>query len=368
MILNQSILKPCYEWKNNLNRVLLESIDIASSLSENIIVDMLNQVNKTLDNTMFNIYVVGDYGTGKSSLLNALFGEKVLPQTFIPKYLLPVTIKYGERSEASIYYHRYLTSDQFNALPTKAAERILENGTKENQQLICNFDEIEDYLKFLLPEDLDQTFLYECLELRLPFASIKNNVEVILLGLSDDCYHPFPVHSFDSGDIVVMVMDATRCCTSTEMEFVEQKLENREDVGKIFVINRWDQIGEKEGSLMHDFISKKLHNCLSKQIIHTSAFDALKGIEENNGKLYEHSNIEELIQVLSYFVRERMISEYSKVTSDMKSILEKINKVIEMHKMKLSAKDDKVGNIIKELCSVEYEMNEITNSISFKFT
>lgn len=50
----------------------------------------------------FYVACVGQFKRGKSTLINALIGQEVLPTGFIPVTAVPTIIRFGERSHARV--------------------------------------------------------------------------------------------------------------------------------------------------------------------------------------------------------------------------------------------------------------------------
>ena len=64
----------------------------------------IERVANIINNEIFRIIVVGGFSRGKSSLINALLGEKLLPAKLTPTTALLTFIRYGEVPEAILFY------------------------------------------------------------------------------------------------------------------------------------------------------------------------------------------------------------------------------------------------------------------------
>lgn len=87
------------------SRLILEEKALLESLSTEIralsykeLEDKLNAVKENLEN-LFSIVFIGEFSTGKSSLINALLGEKILPEGITPTTDKITIIKYGNVKE-----------------------------------------------------------------------------------------------------------------------------------------------------------------------------------------------------------------------------------------------------------------------------
>src|SRR5919108_4506754 len=89
-------------------RVLLESLLAEiKALSYKDLEEKLNSVKENLEN-LFSIVFIGEFSTGKSSIINALLGEKVLPEGITPTTDKITILRNGdareERQENGNYY------------------------------------------------------------------------------------------------------------------------------------------------------------------------------------------------------------------------------------------------------------------------
>ncbi|TGC07423.1 dynamin family protein [Methanolobus halotolerans] len=64
----------------------------------------LEELKKRLSQGRFHLAVLGQVKRGKSTLINALLGEEVLPSSVIPLTAIPTFIQYGEQRGLRIRY------------------------------------------------------------------------------------------------------------------------------------------------------------------------------------------------------------------------------------------------------------------------
>ena len=65
----------------------------------------VHAVEQRLFAETLKILVVGEHGRGKSTVINALLGEKLLPAYPVPTTALRCEIKWGKQSRAILHYH-----------------------------------------------------------------------------------------------------------------------------------------------------------------------------------------------------------------------------------------------------------------------
>ena len=72
--------------------------DYALSISE------LEQLRQRLAEGRFHLAVLGQFKRGKSTLLNALLGDDLLPTDILPVTAIPTYIKAGERPGVEVHF------------------------------------------------------------------------------------------------------------------------------------------------------------------------------------------------------------------------------------------------------------------------
>jgi ATPase subunit of ABC transporter with duplicated ATPase domains len=65
----------------------------------------LNNVSKNLRQGVFRLLVLGDMKRGKSTLLNAIIGEKILPTGVNPCTAVLTIVRYGENKQVTIHFN-----------------------------------------------------------------------------------------------------------------------------------------------------------------------------------------------------------------------------------------------------------------------
>ncbi len=96
-ILDEKYSKVVLEEKLLLQSLLAEIKELSDSELES----RLRSVEEGLDN-LFSLVFIGEFSTGKSSVINALLGEDVLPKGITPTTDEITVIKYGDRGEESV--------------------------------------------------------------------------------------------------------------------------------------------------------------------------------------------------------------------------------------------------------------------------
>ena len=285
----------------------------------------LQKLDEEFVNYKFKIAVVGEFNTGKSSLINSLIGTNILPEGIIP------------------------TTNQIVIIENSLNEEYIEKGndklnlTKENVQTANKSDEnFKIYTKFKQMED----FVFIDTAGTNDPSRLSSEVVFDLIG---------------NVDIVLFLTSAFQPLKATEIKFL-LKLVRKKDIEKFFfIINKEDLKTDVEKIEIRDYIldtlSKEFQENkeeLKKQIFLYSAKNAQKDIE-NSKKLVENINeftknkCDELLKDLrNRKIKEILGSSFNKVdylietldgrSKEYENDLNKINGEIEAFKEKIAEK------------------------------
>jgi len=124
--------------------VLLEqSSGCLAELGEDysILADEIRQIQQRFIEGRFHLAVLGQFKRGKSTLLNALLGEDLLPTDILPVTAIPTFIKGGEQLAAQVYFAGQQEPDNFSPANGKSlaeyiAEYVTESGNPHNQRQV----------------------------------------------------------------------------------------------------------------------------------------------------------------------------------------------------------------------------------------
>ena len=222
--------------------------------------------SKRLDNSMkrlerdsFKVLVVGEFKRGKSTFINALLGEKVLPAYSRPCTAAINEVSYGEK-KAEIHFVKPLTEDKkiLNNLPEDVQEFIRKNRKSNNEcdpMPIENFNEdfnsLEKYVT--IPEDekkeQGQSVLespLEMVKLSWPLERLKDSNVIIIdsPGLNENATRTDVTEKYYSKvDAVIFVISCISPISASEQKTLKQL--NDDGLNDIFFIcNMYDRLLE----------------------------------------------------------------------------------------------------------------------------
>lgn len=263
------------------------------------------------ESSKLRILVAGQFKMGKSTLINALLGEDVLPAYSTPCTAVITAIEYGENKRAVLSFKSPI-AELPGGLSPKIAEHI--GGKKENiPDFVINLEMGDDLEEFLvIPEDdvdRDQKDTvaespFSLCRLSWPLEICRNDVEIIdSPGLNEATARDETTYKFvPQADMILHVLNANQLYGSYDKEFVAS-LEKRGKPPLIFLVNRFDQLNsEKEQARVRSYAAKVLTQATPYEeegIFFVSAFKALNGKTKGDSALYAESGFPDFERMLA---------------------------------------------------------------------
>ena len=224
----------------NLSRVYQTRIQIVDRLgkisqavTESSLDLQLEQELKDLQTTaaslkqgVFRLLVLGDMKRGKSTFLNALLGEQILPSDVNPCTALLTVIRYGETKQAIVYFKDHRPPQYLDLEAFKQQYTINADEAKQLEQA--------DALAF---PDVE----YAAIEYPLPL--LAQGVEIIdSPGLNDtEARNQLSLEYIYNCQAVLFVLRAVQPLTLDERRYLENYLKDR-GLATFFLLNGWDEI------------------------------------------------------------------------------------------------------------------------------
>lgn len=268
----------------------------------------LEELSKKVQSDTFKIMVTGTFKNGKSTFINALMGEEILPAYSWPCTAVINEVKYGTEKRAIIYFREKLPEPLPDKLADKAVRHMEKYKGRKIPPLEIPYDEIADYVVIPMGVDEKQMKLqspYEKVELFYPLEILKNGVEVIdSPGLNEDeTRTKVTMDYLKKVDAILYVLNANAICAGDEMKFVRNDLYDREIEDVFFVVNRFDQIIPREQPQIRQYAEIKLKEIYPQpELFCLSAMNALVGRLDKDDSLLEKSGIIPLEKRLMEFL------------------------------------------------------------------
>lgn len=352
MALNQEQLIKFREQRERLGSMLADSANVISELNMTSASNSLQKLSEKVNNDTFKIQVIGTFKNGKSTFINSLLGEPVLPAYALPCTAVINEVKYGETKEAILYFRNPLPDKLPDSISAKAMSHMKAHGMSNVPPLKIDYSEIEDYVCIPMGEDPSEMLLespYEKVELFWPLDMLKDGVEIIdSPGLNEaETRTRVTMDYLSKADAILFVLTADKLCSKDEMDFVENNLKGFGFTDPFFIVNRYDLIPDSQKEGIRRFAKMKLEGYTTNEIFYVSAQQALDGEINKNSELYNKSNMGELSVVLSNFLtNDKGKIKLSQPSRELKRILnnEALFKIIPGQRTMLDSSLDELKN------------------------
>jgi hypothetical protein len=273
------------------------------------------QVQSRLESDHFKIMVFGEFKRGKSALINALLGARVLPEKAVPCTAVISEVKWAEQRRAVLHFRHPLPA----SLPEDIVPDALAHIRKAKGAAVPPFEvpveRLSDYIaiRSLEKEQIEAVAEtpYERVELFWPLELCKNGVEVIdSPGLNEHAVRArITLNYLEQVDAVLFVQFCSPLGSVEELQVIDHDLRDAGHEYLFFVCNCYDRIPEAERPEVRRFALAKLRDRTrlgEGGIFFISALEALEGRLQRQPERVEASGIPPLEQALARFlVRDR---------------------------------------------------------------
>jgi GTP-binding protein EngB required for normal cell division len=297
----------------------------------------LSTIRTKLEEEAFNLVVLGQFKRGKSTFINALLGESILPTAIIPLTSVVTILRYGPELKVQVQYlnGRSEQIDLVN-LPAFITER-------ENPQ---NKKGVQDVTVFY------------------PSQYLKGGVRIIDTPGAGSVYS----HNTEAAysylpyvDAGIFVVSVDPPLSKSEHQFLK---DIREFVDKIFfVLNKIDQVSESDQKESLEFTTRVVEEDIGvgrARIYPLSARWALEGKKAGDDLLLERSLLREFEkQLLDFLAQEKGRVLLQSVANNLLKLMtdETISFRLEQEAIKLPLQEltTKIGRFEQEMRDIEKE-------------
>jgi len=259
-------------WTNELRDWLSELGERARSSDLAEIAVKAEQLSRELERRTLRIVVVGEFNNGKSTLVNALIGEPLLPTDVVPTTAL---------------LHWVVSDDN------RSAEVLFENG--RTQTIDLSAEELRRWSADEVAPDSGKIDDIAGIELRLPFGLEHGTVIIDTPGLNDlnETRPKITYEYIPQADAVIVVLNALHALRDTERKFLEESLLQYGLDRIVFALNFAD-LAEDEAEDAARAATRKLRSVQAFANADPLLVSALEGVEaraSNNAELWESSGM-----------------------------------------------------------------------------
>ncbi|WP_299488034.1 dynamin family protein [Acaryochloris sp. IP29b_bin.137] len=287
-----------------------EGANASGPLSLATQVEALRDVSATLQQATFRLVVLGDLKRGKSTLLNALLGERLLPSDVNPCTAVLTVLKHGPQKQVTIHH--------LDDMPPQKMDL-------EDFKRTYTIDPEE--AKALASKDQAAFPNVSHAEIEYPLPLLQQGLELIdTPGLNDtEARNQLVFNYLQDCHAVLFVMDATQPCTLDERRYLQNMLKDR-GITIFFLVNAWDKVrsnlinpddsealSSTEARLRKVFRTHLMDYCLNQydqRVFEVSGLQALRSQLQNNPEVLANSGVPAFLDSLFEFLaKDRIQSE-----------------------------------------------------------
>lgn len=228
-----------YSAYNETVKTLTESLEKLLVLSEKVsLTNNAASIKDTIQkvaNEHFEVAIVGEFKRGKSTLINAMLGEEVLPADVLPATATLNRVTYSDEPYVEVEY---------------------KDGTSEN----VDIDQLENYVTKLTEESEMKAETVKEATVHYATDFCRNNVDIIdTPGLNDDEQMTNVTLSIlPEIDAAVFVISANSPFSQFEKDFLEKKMLTS-DVGRIiFAVNCFGTFSREDETKIVDTVRNRI--------------------------------------------------------------------------------------------------------------
>lgn len=258
---------------------------IISSIDEMLTIEAIRgcpceDLREKIEKNTFNLVVVGQFKRGKTSLINALLGEDILPVAVVPLTSIVTIMTYGEALRIKVYFNDGRVTE---IKPESLADYVTEKGNPKN---------IKDVKEVVIT---------------YPSPYLKDGVRLIdTPGVGSIYQHNTDVayQYLPKSDAAMFLLSVDQPMSKAELEFLNDVKEYSNKI--FFLLNKADYLNERDLKESIEFSKGVLKEVMGADVrlFPVSARLALEAKKCNSEELLQKSRLPEFSDVLNRFLME----------------------------------------------------------------
>ncbi|MGK7877132.1 MAG: dynamin family protein [Xenococcaceae cyanobacterium] len=346
-----------------LERWELEAENTSGGLGLERDIKDLKIARKNLRKGVFRLLVLGDMKRGKSTFLNALIGENLLPTDVNPSTAVLTVLRYGLEKKVIVYFKEDKRPQKLDLTTFKQQYTIEpEEANKLEQDNKPAFPKVD----------------YAAVEYPLPL--LEKGIEIIdTPGLNDtETRNELSLGYINNCHAILFVLRASQPCTLEERRYLENYIKGR-GLTVFFLINAWDEIRESlidpddpeeleeaETRLRQVFESNLAQYCqvdgddiYDERVFEISSINALRRRLKNPDSRLKGTGFPEFMGSLKTFLtKERAIAQLRQARIIARQAYKRVHEAVER---RIPLLDQDVNELKRKMSSVEPEFNKLIN-------
>ncbi|MBD2513825.1 dynamin family protein [Nostoc sp. FACHB-973] len=345
-----------------INKAELAGDSSSGKLSLERDIEDITAASKNLRKGVFRLLVLGDMKRGKSTFLNALIGENLLPSDVNPCTAVLTVLRYGQEKKVTIHFNDGKSPQELDFQNFKYKYTIDPAEAKK----------LEQDKKQAFP-DVD----YAVVE--YPLTLLEKGIEIVdSPGLNDtEARNELSLSYVNNCHAILFVMRASQPCTLGERRYLENYIKGR-GLTVFFLVNAWDQLRESlidpddveelkasEDRLRQVFKANLAEYCYvdgqniyDERVFELSSIQALRRRLKNPQADLDGTGFPGFMGALNTFLTgERAIAELRQIRTLARQA---VNHILEAVARRVPLLDQDVNELKKRIDSVEPEFNKLT--------
>jgi len=324
-------------------------------------IDDINIASQNLQKGVFRLLVLGDMKRGKSTFLNALIGENLLPSDVNPCTAVLTVLRYGPLKKVTVYFKDGQSPEELDFKQFKQKYTIDPTEAKQlEQEKKQAFPNVE----------------YAVVEYPLPL--LEKGIEIVdSPGLNDtEARNELSLGYINNCHAILFVFRASQPCTLEERRYLENYIKGR-GLSVFFLINAWDEIreglidpddteelAEAEGKLRGVFQSNLAeycqvdgHDIYDERVFEVSSINGLRRRVKDSSASLELTGFPEFMGALNTFLtKERAVAELRQARTLARQTYNHVHEAIER---RIPLLDQDVNELKQRINSVEPEFEKL---------
>ena len=301
------------ERRQRLVKIIEQVLEVAIALDMSNEQNALKDLKAIVESSTFKVLVLGEFNTGKSTFINALLGQEILPSYATPATAIINEIKWGDEPSARLHFNE-----------------------PDKEPFTISVDTLEEYVVIKDEPNQIQGSSYSHIELFWPIELCRNRVELIdSPGLNESkVREQVTLNYLRKVDAVVFVMMAAKIGPSIHEQETLELLNESGHEELFFIVNQYDLLRrdrDKQAVRQRAFeqFSKYTKRPEDAAIHFISSLDALEGRLEQDSARMEASGILPLEQVLTNFLfNERSRTKNKRAAMELQLSISRLQKAI----------------------------------------
>ncbi len=325
-------------------------------------IEDINLASDKLRKGVFRLLVLGDMKRGKSTFLNALIGENLLPSDVNPCTAILTVLRYGKDKKVTVYFSDGKAPETIDFKDFKQRYTIDPGEAKR----------LEQEKKQAFPDVSHAIVEY-------PLPLLEKGVEIVdSPGLNDtEARNELSLGYINNCHAILFVLRASQPCTLGERRYLENYIKGR-GLSVFFLINAWDQVKEAlidpddeeelqaaETKLRKVFKANLAEYChvdgydiYDERVFEISAIKALRKRIKNPMVSLEGTGFPEFMGALNTFLtKERAIAELRQARTLARQTQNHVREAVDR---RIPLLDQDVNGLKQRISSVEPEFNKLT--------